>query len=832
MASFYIVPPRKVNTLSSSGQLVTSINTLVGDVDITVGSYLDLSISGNNLTISIVPGSFLLKTGDTVLGNLNMNPPTGGYGLKLLATSVQPTQNALGAIYYDSGINTVWVYTTSGWQNILQISGAITQAQADARYLELNASNGPVTGDLSMGSALFRFGNKSSDPISASAGSSYFNTVSNSLRYYDGSAWQDFGTGGGGGGGPVDIAGGNGISVSPNPITGFGTVSLDLGYSPTWTGSHIFSNPITFASGQTFNITGLTIASQAAGDLIVYNGSNWTRYGIGTSGQVLQVVGGQPTWRDNVAGEIGTPTSSPTYADGFFNTWTSTTLTADALAEISQFLGDIAPAAGTSLSGLALTNVVTPTLYQARLSAGLNSSNWYQAGQVAGNLISTYHVGTTFQLATPSPSNAFQLGYLNSPSSYGNLLHKIYRQGTFTTPTTRNLTTLTTGLVSTINMLSFTVCNSIWRIAQARIEYTHGSTDDGYFGHALNHTVGGESATTGFWRDYNSSINPVPTFSLSPSASELTPVDKWLSGIIYYGRNSTFTVSFIAASGIFNSCYHPTRVAAITAVGMTTVNLQPGSAPNYNATYDKSGGNVVTVTLDIASQPSSSQMSSVIGVQLFKPISSSSVTNATLLRPISTYSDTHSTTTAEYFFAENQRLLNTETSTTAFQSPTNYSLQANFSTLTGYAQVRNGQLVYPIVTDYQSNPSPYNYTPTFSGSMEFHRYFSKSSASTGTIVFGTLTAANISPYGSGDVNVLIYLESDAKYFDLGVAVGIATGTRDGSTRSLAYGAQVSISGNQLNWSIGTYSTTYNSSRYRVIVVLRTNVQVISSMVSS
>ena len=265
---------------------------------------------------------------------------------------------------------------------------------------------------------------------------------------------------------------------------------------------------------------------------------------------------------------------------------------------------------------------------------------------------------------------------------------------------------------------------------------------------------------------------------------------------------------------------------------MTTVNLQPGSAPTYSATYDKSGGNVVTVTLDIASQPSSAQMSSVIGVQLFKPISSSSVTNATLLRPISTYSDTHSTTTAEYFFAENQRLLNTETSTTAFQSPTNYSLQVNFSTLTGYAQVRNGQLVYPIVTDYQSNPSPYNYTPTFSGSMEFHRYFAKSSASTGTIVFGTLTAANISPYGSGDVNVLIYLESDAKYFDLGVAVGIDAGTRDGSTRSLAYGAQVSISGNQLNWSIGTYSTTYNSSRYRVIVVLRTNVQVISSMVSS
>lgn len=41
-----------------------------------------------------------------------------------------------------------------------------------------------------------------SDPASGVAGAIYFNTNTNSLKYYDGSSWTEIGSGGGGGGGP------------------------------------------------------------------------------------------------------------------------------------------------------------------------------------------------------------------------------------------------------------------------------------------------------------------------------------------------------------------------------------------------------------------------------------------------------------------------------------------------------------------------------------------------------------------------------------------------------------------------------------------------------
>lgn len=47
-------------------------------------------------------------------------------------------------------------------------------------------------------------------------------------------------------------------------------------------------------------VTGLTVASQAQGDTLYYNGSAWTRLAAGTSGQVLktQGAGANPTWTD------------------------------------------------------------------------------------------------------------------------------------------------------------------------------------------------------------------------------------------------------------------------------------------------------------------------------------------------------------------------------------------------------------------------------------------------------------------------------------------------------------------------------------------------------
>ena len=87
-----------------------------------------------------------------------------------------------------------------------------------------------------------------------------------------------------------------GAGLSGGTITQSGTISLDVSYSPAWSGSHSFSNPITFAAAQTFSISKLSIASEAAGDLIYRNGSGWSRLPAGGEGSILKVSGSTLAW--------------------------------------------------------------------------------------------------------------------------------------------------------------------------------------------------------------------------------------------------------------------------------------------------------------------------------------------------------------------------------------------------------------------------------------------------------------------------------------------------------------------------------------------------------
>lgn len=87
----------------------------------------------------------------------------------------------------------------------------------------------------------------------------------------------------------ISIGGIDGIITNlPNnaPITGFGALKLDQSYNPTWTGVHTFNNTVyfndnvIFGNDQQYNISSLYIPGQSAGDLIFFNGVNWTRKAI------------------------------------------------------------------------------------------------------------------------------------------------------------------------------------------------------------------------------------------------------------------------------------------------------------------------------------------------------------------------------------------------------------------------------------------------------------------------------------------------------------------------------------------------------------------------
>ena len=144
------------------------------------------------------------------------------------------------------------------------------------------------------------------------------------------------------------------------------------------------------------------------------------------------------------------------------------------------------------------------------------------------------------------------------------------------------------------------------------------------------------------------------------------------------------------------------------------------------------------------------------------------------------------------------------------------------------AQVRSGSLRVPLQSDYNTEWGGSAIDYSGDNTFEYQRYFIKSGTTkSGTLAFTGITASDIYAYGSSGtgstgLNLLIYLETDAVWFDLGVPVGLG-GT--GLNKTLAIGAKdiANTSGSTLGWSLGSlYSTALNNNRYRLSVIFNKN----------
>ncbi len=74
----------------------------------------------------------------------------------------------------------------------------------------------------------FKVQNLSADPSVVGEGQMIYRTDTNEMKYYDGSAWQTFGTSGGSVTSVAQSHGGNAFSVSGSPITGAGTLAISV----------------------------------------------------------------------------------------------------------------------------------------------------------------------------------------------------------------------------------------------------------------------------------------------------------------------------------------------------------------------------------------------------------------------------------------------------------------------------------------------------------------------------------------------------------------------------------------------------------------------------
>lgn len=69
--------------------------------------------------------------------------------------------------------------------------------------------------------------------------------------------------------------------------------------SPTITKGQTFSTRENITNTKLHNLVDLAtweITSEAVGDICYYNGTGWVRLAAGTTGQVLTMAGGVPTW--------------------------------------------------------------------------------------------------------------------------------------------------------------------------------------------------------------------------------------------------------------------------------------------------------------------------------------------------------------------------------------------------------------------------------------------------------------------------------------------------------------------------------------------------------
>jgi hypothetical protein len=848
MSDFYIVPPRLIVGSLQRSNVVTSLNTLKGDLSFKVSpdTGLTLNINSGVFNLSIQPDFYIKKSGDIVPSNIIFQPDPGNYGLAVGSGLTDPITGIGGALYFNTTFNVLKVYDGSTWNEIASTgTSGITQSFADNRYLRLDGGNTP-TGAISMGSQFLRFANLTTRLSAGTTGQVYYNTDTNKLDLYNGSSWIPVGSG------VTQISAGNGITLSNNPITTYGTVAVNESYNFNWTGSHTYTQPITFSASQTFDASKLTIAYEVAGDLLKFDGVNWVRLPKGSPHQILSVAccsddleyvslvagsgisityaAGQAIF-SNIGGSggassggtgsstIGTPTDG-VYTDGFFSAWTDNTTIANAFDDVNELLALLAPARPSYMTGTSLVASSVPTYYTVKISAGLGTE-WYQAGYGTGSQItSKYYLSGSHTLNTANTSTTFSAGSLTT-STYGTIYFNRYN---YLTPTGGGVGTIDLtvnyAVGYTNNNLKLTALgtyNSIWTKANAQI-LTYTQPNPGYEGVYISHTENSQLTNTyEMWKDPWSASNPSPSFSQSATASTYSQSDKWLSGISYYASGTGFSVYFKGAAGIYSCAYNVTQVYGISATGLVTATGLPASPPLYTDELDKSGSNHVRVSLSVANQ---SSFNKYLTVTIYKAHGTTATSNATIAKAINTYG-TISTDTYEGFQDEARRLV----------IGSGIAFTSTIDMANGNAQVRSGTLQYPLAADYDTQ---WGGTHSFSGDQEYQRYFYKTSASTGTLTFTGFTASNIAPYGTGSVNVLLYLDGDALWFDLGVLQG--SNANDGSTRSAAISAKTSASGGALNWSIGTKTTGVagagNSARYRAVVILRNNTYSMTSITSS
>lgn len=528
-------------------------------------------------------------------------------------------------------------------------------------------------------------------------------------------------------------------------------------------------------------------------------------------------------------GIIGIP-SDGSWADGLMN-WDPSTLVKDAIDDINEILLAVAPQDASGMSGSALSPSGV-TMYQGRLSA--DNVN-YKPGSPAGSAVSYIIIDTDFSLFSPNQSVCFNkadTGMLSLEVN-GIVVDSFDLSAQFSnSERTGNQSYPPASSSGGSILVTFVgVYNSfpLWQRGNCSLHITDSLLRQGWNCVRLLHTGGMTAQATAAFDIFWDKGTVTSTVSI-PTVVELMPSFKYLSGIKYYFRGSAFNLSLVA-SNVFDNTYHIVSPVAwdstAGSIGSGTIDYDDLAVSGVNWPPKISDASMI-VTDKVISVPNSNvrSMDACVTAVSRKPwCLSNSAKSVSQNRMIDAFAIT-SNELNEYFDDEDRRLPIGGYNSIPAVLQGQWNSQALLSS--GNAQVHNGMLIFPTInfsTGYLPNGTQPDYS-SFSGDQRYCRAFIQGGYphSSGKLQVNSLFQADVSPVGSGSVNIELKLPGQTGWLDLGKPFDSGTFTgADGD------GCQVTVANSDFSWTCGTFTTANSGWMYVLRVTMRDQSRQISQI---
>jgi hypothetical protein len=558
--------------------------------------------------------------------------------------------------------------------------------------------------------------------------------------------------------------------------------------------------------------------------------------------------------------DLGTP-------DGGFlagiTTLTAATPITEAINTFNSIMYSLAPEQPQSMNGLAIDPVTSLPVFTGKISTVTSAPSTYYGPFTAGSSSSRITTTQSFTLTSHNTGDS-TTGFSDADKGILNVLVNGVQVTSFNLGSAFDQTERAnssgqgvtydgdTGsaspplkTVGNTQIYSVALFNNfpLWQKGVARIIVS--ALTSGYNTFQFVQVIGSDTRTSELFQLFYDSASTTPTFISGPSLSNVAPSHfNILSGIKFLTTGETLILS-TTISNAFANTYLQTPIATTFSAGISagtidlsdpTVTVTSGnpSAPNVT---DHLIVTSKTYPITLTGQQSINQVINVSYSNVYGTIFSAPSPSQNLL--INTHNTPTSTASTEAFLDENYRLLpdiSGSTTSTALY-PNDYvtlpgTITGQFTSdaalINGNAQVYNAALIYPTINFTSGylpaqGTAPATGTPNYSG-------FNNTNAHNGQVYYramysagnprstGTLTIAGIDLLDltqvSPNLKVEMKLAGITGWLDFSKPFN--SGTFSGITGD---GCRTGNSGNQFEWSIGSFTTASSGFFYILRITL-------------